>query len=58
MDGYDGGSFTRVATGTMKDVGEYGYSNCSAYQDDSNPNLFVSEGCYHYLHAWIDSGLG
>jgi hypothetical protein len=27
---------------------EFVYSQCR------DSNIFVSEGCYHYLHAWID----
>lgn len=60
VDGYDAGNFTRVfmkseaSTGRTEEASEYGYSHCSAHDDDVNPNLFVSEGCYHYLYAWID----
>jgi hypothetical protein len=56
VDGYDGGSFIRVLMenqlGGMTE--KYSYSHCSAYVDSVNPNLSVSEGCYHYLHARID----
>jgi hypothetical protein len=55
VDRYDGGSFRRVLKGNS-DPEMFYYSHCSAYMtsDDPQPNLFVSEGCYHYLHAWID----
>ncbi|KAH7910965.1 hypothetical protein BJ138DRAFT_1113617 [Hygrophoropsis aurantiaca] len=29
------------------------YTHCTSW-DRNNPNFFVSEGCYHYLQAWID----
>jgi hypothetical protein len=47
------GTTLKVVEGDAKeDWGEFVYSHCSAFE--GNPNFFVSEGCYHYLHAWID----
>jgi hypothetical protein len=57
VDGYDVGSFWKVLKENQYSVTEESvFSYCSAYMNRGRcqPNLFVSEGCYHYLHAWID----
>ena len=46
---YKCGSFRKMLNGVEDDaVVELVDSQCG------DPNIFVSEGCYHYLHAWID----
>jgi hypothetical protein len=60
VNGYDAGSFWQVIKENKDDATEeqeeIGYSHCSAYMTDGEgqPNIFVMEGCYHYLHAWLD----
>jgi len=57
VDDYDAGSFWKVLKDDQDGVtGESVFSYCSAYMNRGRcqPNLFVSEGCYHYLHTWID----
>jgi hypothetical protein len=56
VEGFDCATFNQVLTVVQGDktaeAGEFEYSRCAVI--DGNPNFFVSEGCYHYLHAWID----
>jgi hypothetical protein len=39
------------AYGNVEEVEEDSMSRVSSYED--NPNFFMSEGCYHYLQAWL-----
>jgi hypothetical protein len=56
VEGYDCAGFNKmlmvVDGDSTVEPGEFVYSRCGVFE--SNPNIFVSEGCYHYLHAWID----
>ena len=62
VDGFRAGTFRWVIKekqdGVTEELEEY--SECSAYMSifgergHGQPNFFVTEGCYHYLQAWID----
>lgn len=54
VEGFDSASFNKVlkVDDRGEEKAEFAYSWCGAFE--GNPNLFTSEGCYHYLHAWID----
>jgi hypothetical protein len=56
VEGYNSATFNKVLKVVEDDATEepvpFAYSSCSAFE--GNPNFFVSEGCYHYLHAWLD----
>ena len=51
VEGYKRGTFKKMLNDVEDDAAaEFVYSQCGL----GDPNIFVSEGCYHYLHAWID----
>jgi hypothetical protein len=55
VDGYHCARFNKVLEVVQGDKTEFAYSHCAVIDGGRrNPNFFVSEGCYHYLHAWID----
>jgi hypothetical protein len=54
VEGFDSASFNKIlkVDDQGEEKAEFAYSYCGAFE--ANPNIFTSEGCYHYLHAWID----
>lgn len=49
VEDYNRGTFKKMLNAVQEDAAvEFVDSQCG------DPNIFVSEGCYHYLHAWID----